>query len=300
MACWLLGGAAEAALPSSAETTPAGTLRSEHVRSQALGQRRAVQVWLPPGYARAPERRYPVIYALHGLGGSDRDFFRLGHLGAHLRRAIADGTLAPVIVVAPDGDNGYWTDHAPRAGAPGARWGSFVAEDLVAWVDARYRTVPDRAHRALVGVSMGGYGALSLALTHPKVFGAAVSLSGALFVEVPSHRPVYREVWGDPPDPAWFARASPQALLASLPLDAPMPAIYLHVGKDDPLGFAEMAARAHRTLAAREVEHVYRVTPGGHTWSIWEAETPRWLAFVGAWLGREAAATPRPQPAPLP
>ncbi len=263
-------------------------------QSAALGQRRKVQVWLPPGYARETATRYPVIYVLHGLSGSERDFFELGKLAPQLKDAIAAKTLPPVIVVSPDGDDGYWTDHAPSGTKPGPRWGSYVADDLVAWVDTRYRTLADREHRAIVGVSMGGYGALSLALTHPGRFGAAVSLSGALFPTPPTHRPVYRRVWGDPPDLAWFSKASPMELLRTLPLDAPMPAVYLHVGQGDQLGFAAFAEAAHRVLVERGVDHTYRVTPGGHSWSVWAAEGPAWLAFVGSWLGQGPAQTQPP------
>lgn len=290
-------GLAAAFASSRAEArdgAPVSTAKALTFHSAALGQQRKVQVWLPPGYARERTTRYPVIYVLHGLSGSERDFFRLGRLETHLKDALAAKTLPPVIVVSPAGDDGYWTDHAPSGSKPGPRWGRYVADDLVAWVDARYRTLADREHRAIVGVSMGGYGALSLALTHPDRFGAAVSLSGALFPTVPTHRPVYKRVWGNPPDPAWFAKASPMELLRTLPLDAPMPALYLQVGRSDELGFAAFAEAAHRVLVERGVDHTFHVTPGGHAWTVWAAETPAWLAFVGAWLGRHPAQAPRP------
>jgi enterochelin esterase-like enzyme len=276
------------------DATPSPKVSAATFHSAALDQRRKVQVWLPPGYAREATTRYPVIYVLHGLGGSERDFFKLGKLESHIKGAMAAKTLPPVIVVSPDGDDGYWTDHAPNGSTPGPRWGAYVADDLVAWVDARYRTLADREHRAIAGVSMGGYGAFSLALTHPDRFGAAVSLSGALFPTLPTHRPVYRRVWGAPPDAAWFAKASPMALLGTLPLDAPMPALYLHVGASDELGFVAFADAAHRVLVERGVDHTYRVTPGGHSWSVWEAESPAWLAFIGSWLARRAALPARP------
>ncbi|MEZ4266732.1 MAG: alpha/beta hydrolase-fold protein [Myxococcota bacterium] len=285
-------GATLAHAPAEAREAPFPKAKPASFHSAALGERRKVQVWLPPGYAAKPEARYPVIYVLHGLGGSERDFFQLGKLESHLKRALATGVTPPAIVISPDGDDGYWTDHAPSGAVAGPRWGAYVADDLIAWVDARYRTLADREHRAIVGVSMGGYGALSLALSHPDRFGAAVSLSGALFPTLPTHRPVYRRVWGDPPNAAWFARASPMELLRTLPLDAPMPAVYLHVGDSDELGFVAFADAAHKVLMERGIDHTYRVTPGGHSWSVWAAETPAWLAFVGAWLAR-----PPPKPA---
>jgi putative tributyrin esterase len=288
--CLLAGGPALAR-----DAQPFPKAKAARFHSAALGQARDLRVWLPPGYARDKGTRYPVIYVLHGLGGSERDFFKLGRLESHLQAALTAGALPPVIVVSPDGDDGYWTDHAPRPDGPGPRWGAFISEDLIAWVDARYRTVPDRAHRAIVGVSMGGYGALSLALTHPERFGAAVSLSGALFPALPTHRPVYRRVWGDPGDPAWFARASPMHLLASLPLDAPMPALYVFCGADDELGFQAFADAAHGVLVERGIDHAYRVGPGGHTWKVWAAEAPQWLAFIGTWLAAARSIERQPE-----
>jgi hypothetical protein len=118
--CLLAGGPALAR-----DAQPFPKAKAARFHSAALGQARDLRVWLPPGYARDKGTRYPVIYVLHGLGGSERDFFKLGRLESHLQAALAAGALPPVIVVSPDGDDGYWTDHAPNgptdrglAGAP--------------------------------------------------------------------------------------------------------------------------------------------------------------------------------------
>ncbi|MGM0575673.1 MAG: alpha/beta hydrolase [Myxococcota bacterium] len=251
----------------------------EAFHAEALRATRHYTVYRPPGYDEDDGRRYPVLYLLHGLGGDDGDWFEHGRLARHLDRAIAEERLPPILAVAPDGDDGYWTNHAPRDGRPGPRFGDLVAEDLVRAVDARHRTIPDAEHRVLAGVSMGGFGALSLALVHPRRFGAAVSLSGALFPEVPDHREVYRRAWGHPPEPERFRRVSPQHLLAKVP-EGRVPAIYLHCGDDDPLGFLPYTLKAHRTLARRGVEHELRISDGRHSWAVWERQADDWLAFV--------------------
>ncbi len=257
-----------------------GQVQRHAFRTQALDEVRHYTVYLPPGYDADPERRYPVVYVLHGMGGSDRDFFERGGLARQLDTLIAAGEVPALIAVGPDGDSGYWVNHLDRPTRKGRRFGDYVALDLVAEVDARFRTRPDRAHRALAGVSMGGFGAVSLALTHPDRFGAAASLSGALFAEAPTHRKIYRPVWGHPPDAAHWRRTSAVALMSRLEPGPAAPRLYLSCGRQDRLEFAPLAQAASDLLNARGVDHALRLTPGGHTWDLWAAEGPHWLRWV--------------------
>ena len=252
--------------------------------SAALGSAKTYRVYLPPGYEHASDRRYPVIYLLHGLGGTSRDFFHYGGLHRTLDRLIGQGLIRAVIVVGADGGVDYWTNHVDRPTRPGARHGDAVALDLVAEIDRRFRTLPSREHRALVGVSMGGYGALSLALLHPDRFAAGVSLSGALFPEPPTHHRRYRRVWGHPPDREHFDRASPQLLMSQLTAQGGNPGLYLHCGDSDGLPFLDYARRAHRVLEARRIPHLLRISPGGHQWEVWIRQADDWLVFLDeAW-----------------
>ena len=165
--------------------------------SPALGAAKDVVVYLPPSYGASGARRYPVLYYLHGMWGGERDWTRAGRLGAVMDSLVRRGA-AEAIVVMPDGDDGWYTtwnvlaalsgcaervpaaEPAERYCVPWARYDEYVARDLVAWVDSTYRTLPTRAHRGVGGLSMGGYGAVALALAYPDVFRAAASHSGAL------------------------------------------------------------------------------------------------------------------------
>jgi putative tributyrin esterase len=268
-----------ASLPVSASP---GKIENISIRSAALKATKQVRVYLPGVYSRQPNRRFPVIVALHGLGGSERDFFAAG-VPAALDRAIAKGVMPPAIMVAPDGDNGYWTNHLSRSGRPGLRYGDYVVTDVIKAIDKRYRTLRHARHRALVGVSMGGYGAFSLVLQHPDVFGAGVSLSGALFPRAPTHRKLYGKVWGRPPNQTHWRRSSPIDLIRKLRKGmTSAPALYIHCGDKDPLGFYAYAKLASRLLKKKGIAHVFSTTPGGrHSWRIWKAETSKWLDFVG-------------------
>lgn len=257
---------------------PTGVGRVEEVRyaSDALGTRARYHVYLPPGY-EASARRYPVIVALHGLGGESGDWFSPEHadLRGQLDAAIASGVIGPVIAVAPDGLAGYWTDHV--SGARGTAWGTFIGE-VIDHASARYRA---SERRAIVGVSMGGHGAMSHGLMHPERFVAIVSMAGALFPEPPTHRPIYKKVWGDPPDAAHFARTAPMALIGAWPADEPLPALWLHCGEGDTDRFLDWTLGADRLLTARAIPHTLELSQGGHHWGTWRPMGPKWIAWLG-------------------
>ncbi|HEX6590016.1 MAG TPA: alpha/beta fold hydrolase [Longimicrobiales bacterium] len=133
-------------------------------------------IYLPAGYERETTRRYPVVYLLHGIFDSHETWTDHFEVPALLDRLIAAGDLPAVIVVMPNGGNryggGYYVD-SPTTGG----WSTFVARDLVAFVDARYRTRARSDARAIVGHSMGGFGAIHVPMEHPGVFGVAYAIS---------------------------------------------------------------------------------------------------------------------------
>lgn len=263
--------------------------------SKALGGPASYAVYLPPGHAVSNGQVYPVIVALHGLGGGPMDLFDKGGLSAALDRLIGSGEVMPVVVIAPDGGDGYWVDHLP---APGAntrkRYAAFVLHEVIPDASSRFR-LADR--RAVAGLSMGGFGALSIALQHPERFVAVVSLSGALFDRAPTHRKVYHRAWGNPPDQGHWRRISPQILLGRV-ARAKVPALYLHCGDDDRLGFLELTLQAHKTLVKRKIPHELRVVDGGHGWDVWRAETDAWVRFVDRSFRAAAAAEAEAKSAP--
>lgn len=138
-----------------------------------------VHVVLPTGYRRHKHRRYPVLYALPGT--SNKAGVWLTNI--HTLELTKD---LPLIVVIPDGTyngdgGGFYTDWVDQTTTRGiANWETFHTQELVSWVDQRYRTIPNRAGRAIVGISQGGFGSMSYAARHPDLYGAAASFSGAV------------------------------------------------------------------------------------------------------------------------
>ena len=132
-----------------------------------------VEVMLPHGYAADTSRSWPVTYFLNGTNG-DRTKFRTLLDGERLTGSY------PSIVVSASGDVGYWSDWYNNAAGGPPMYETFVTEQLIPLIDANFRTFKDRAHRAVLGESMGGYGTLMLAARNPDLFVAASSLSGAV------------------------------------------------------------------------------------------------------------------------
>src|SRR5208337_613800 len=136
---------------------------------------RDVIVFLPPSYAKEESRRYPVIYALHGYSIGAEQWTHEIHVPQTIEGAFAQGANE-MIVVLPDSKtmhNGSMYSSSITTGD----FEKFISHDVVAYIDAHYRTIPNRASRGLVGHSMGGYGASRIGMKHPDVFGALYIMS---------------------------------------------------------------------------------------------------------------------------
>lgn len=136
---------------------------------------RDVIVLLPPGYDRDKSRRYPVVYALHGFFIGAEQWTQEIHVPQTIEDAFAKGSR-PMIVVLPDSKTVYGGSMYSSSATTGD-FERFIAHDLVAYIDAHYRTIPDRLSRGLVGHSMGGYGATRIGMKHPDVFGSLYIMS---------------------------------------------------------------------------------------------------------------------------
>lgn len=164
--------------------TTSGKLIDAKVRSRALENNllgdpadQQVAVYLPPGYqASPPSRRFPVIYFLHGYSGENQVLERGRQFQDLMNKLIASGTVREMIVVVPNGRNAYYGSFYTNSSV-GGNWEDFISRDLVSYIDANYRTIPQAASRGITGHSMGGYGSIVIGMKHPDIFGAVYSLS---------------------------------------------------------------------------------------------------------------------------
>ncbi|HEX8164145.1 MAG TPA: alpha/beta fold hydrolase [Pyrinomonadaceae bacterium] len=139
-----------------------------------------VAIYLPPSYDSSPSKRYPTIYLLHGFGGNSKTWAggdpRSYNLPPLMDSMIGGGKIREMIVVAPDGGNAYGGSFYANSSVTG-NWEDYIYRDLVAYVDANYRTLARPSGRGIAGHSMGGYGAVVLGMKHPEVFSVLYALS---------------------------------------------------------------------------------------------------------------------------
>lgn len=132
-----------------------------------------VHVFLPTGYDSDPSKRWPVTYGLAGMQNNYDSFSKV----LNAEELTAD---YPSLVVSPDGNSGFWSDWYNDGAGGAPQYETYVIDQLIPLIDANFRTIPDRAHRAVFGVSMGGYGAMMMAARHPDLFAYAATISGAV------------------------------------------------------------------------------------------------------------------------
>lgn len=137
---------------------------------------RDVFIYVPPSYASNRNQRYPVVYLLHGYGLTAERWMTFANLAETADKDIAAGTMQEMILVNPDAFT-KWNGSMYSVSATTGDWEAFIAEDLVAYVDSHYRTIPNRMSRGLGGHSMGGYGTVRIGMKRPDVFSSLYIMS---------------------------------------------------------------------------------------------------------------------------
>ncbi len=257
--------------------------RTATFKSASLGREVGYVVDLPDSYA-AGTRRYPVIYALHGLFESPA-FWEGRGLAPIYHEAVDRKEFPEAIVVALDGGNSFFIN------GPLGRYEDAVVQDLVAQMDATYRTIPSRAGRVLFGVSMGGYGALRIAFEHPGVFGAVATHSAMLLQQIPTAEAgarggqmrAFNAAFGDPIDAALWKAADPLELAQRADARA-LPALYFDCGSNDRFGLFAGNTELHRRLEARGIAHEFALQPGDHGYEYVRSVLPLSLRFLAQHL----------------
>jgi enterochelin esterase-like enzyme len=214
--------------------------------SKTVGVRRKMLVYTPPGYS--PDRKYPVLYLLHGSGGDVSQWQRFAPPEVILDNLLAEGKVVPMIVVMPNG-RAVADDRIPRNLSSDEHTAAFakferdLLDDVIPAIEARYAVAADREHRALAGLSMGGGQALNFGLGHLDTF----AWIGA-FAPAPNTRQPAELL----PDPA----AASQIKL-----------LWLSCGSRDPLLY--VAQGVHAYLKEKNVPHVWHVDGNGHDTIAW-------------------------------
>ncbi|HET7768524.1 MAG TPA: alpha/beta hydrolase-fold protein [Chloroflexota bacterium] len=249
------------------------------LKSEALATALPYRVFLPPGYHAAEERdrRWPVLYLLHGMSGRWDEWHIILELERMLNQVVTSDPSTQLIVVLPQGGLGYWVDQKG-----GARWATSVARDLVGHVDLTYRTLAQRDSRAIGGISAGGHGAYQISLTFPDVFGTAGAHSPSL--------PEEREAPGYFGGAGGYRELDPETLVKSSTLSRP-PRFWLDIGDQD--RWARRAERLREALREKNWEHEWRLNQAAHEREYWIGQLKNYLAFYLGSFARYGAGSKR-------
>lgn len=234
--------------------TQGGRFELDELKSQLLPEPLSYRIYLPPCYDEQSERRYPVLYLIHGQSYNDDQWERLG-AGSVVDRLSAGGELPPFIIVMPRDQ--VWKEPTED------NFGSSVAEELVPWIDDNYRTYSERQYRAVGGLSRGGAWALHLGLGHWNLFEAVGAHSGFIF-----HTDTYLVK-------SWLDDIPTQEL----------PRIYMDAGDNDRPPILQSAIWFEDLLTQRGIPHEWHIYSGYHEEAYWQVHIEEYLRwYASEWV----------------
>jgi enterochelin esterase-like enzyme len=250
-----------------------GKLETIEYESKTVGMQRKAQVYTPPGYSK--EEKYPVLYLLHGIGGDENEWVRGGAPNAILDNLYADKKAVPMIVVLPNGraaKDVTARDPIPKQSPAFAAFEKDLLEDLIPTIEKSYSVKPDRASRALAGLSMGGGQALNFGLGNLDTFAWVGGFSSA-------------------------PNTKPPADLIKDPAEAKEKLKLLYIACGDRDRLFRISQGVHEMLDEKKIPHRYNVIPGGqHDFAVWKSELYQFarLIFLEEPRGESPPAVPAP------
>jgi len=251
--------AQRAVSPPTAEKGNAARVEEATFHSASVDRDMRYLVILPHDYGAG--RSFPVLYLLHGLYGDYKNWDTRTGIETYAKEMS-------FLIVMPDADDSWYTNSAT---VPADKFEDYIANDLISEIERKYRTIRDRRARAIAGLSMGGYGAVKLALKYPDRFAFAASLSGAFNAprDLDHLRPEFGarllEVFGQAGNRA--RTENDVFLLRKIAQDDPY--FYLACGTAD--FFLDTNRALAAQLSAQQVAYEYHETSGGHTWEYWDS-----------------------------
>lgn len=239
---------------------PHGEIRIEEYDSALTGETRTHYIYLPPGYDKSSER-YPVLYLFHGAGEDETGWSTQGMLRDIMDNMIAAKEAVPMIIVMERGTATLvdTTEHKPASMFDFYAFEKVMMEEVVPLVDSKYRTISDRDHRAISGLSLGGFQAYTIGLDHKDMFAWIGGFSGS----------------GRGPGAAGQSDDLTPALNDEVSL------LYISIGTDEPAGMYQGIYDLHKLLENRGVDHVYYESPGtGHEWLTWRRSLHQFAGMI--------------------
>ncbi|MDQ3713178.1 MAG: esterase family protein [Acidobacteriota bacterium] len=252
------------------------TVENHKLNSKLMAREMPYRVVLPINYKSEKAQRYSVLYLLHGLTGHFDNWTERSKLAEYAAKYN-------YIIVTPEGNNGWYSDSATVLND---RYETYITQELVPEIDKNFRTAGDGNHRAVAGLSMGGYGSIKFGLKNPEMFALVGSFSGALGAASFTDKILGSnwKVLTDSIISVYGAEDSPTRkqndifkIVREMPADKTktLPFIYLDCGTEDSLitsnrDFVNL-------LLEKKVKHEFRQLPGAHNWKFWDAQIQEFL-----------------------
>lgn len=267
------------------KTALSGNVESYKLNSKLMAREMPYRVVLPEGYGNPKDKNiiekpvsYSVIYLLHGLTGHFNDWTDKTKLAEYAAKYN-------YIIITPEGDNGWYSD---SGSVPNDKYESYIIQELIPEVDKKFRTIPDRKHRVVAGLSMGGYGSIKFGLKYPEMFSLVGSFSGALQAASLTEK-MLGNGWKALTDSivgVYGADDSPTRrandvfkIVREMPADKTkiLPFVYISCGTED--GLIATNRELSGLLLEKKIPHEFRELPGIHDWKFWDAQVQEFLAL---------------------
>lgn len=229
---------------------PHGEVRIQRYWSELTKAWRTCYVYIPAEYELNPQKRYPVLYLQHGAGEDETGWSSQGKMDNIMDNLIAEKKAVPMIVVM---DRGYAALAEPDpSAARGGMWNftafkKVMTEEIIPFIDSNYRTLADRSHRAIAGLSMGGYESWEIGIENQDLFSYVAGFSGSVFPENATDNPLYSDALNDS-----------------------MNVLFMSIGTAEEQMHTVVAYGFHELLNERGIKHVFYESPGtAHEWLTW-------------------------------
>lgn len=238
------------------------------IPSKKMGLKHKAMIFVPENYLTTTDS-FPVVYLLHGYSGYyDNWYIREPKIKQY-------ATDYQMIIVTPEGTFDSWYINSPIDTMK--KYKSYIGEEVPNWIDSHYRTIKSKNKTGICGLSMGGHGALTIAIDYPDRFGAASSMSGVLDLRPFSEREELQKLLGDIFDhPSNWFNNSFMGKIYKINLKNP-PAIMIDCGEDDK--YIDVNKNVHKLLDSRNIPHHFAIKPGNHSWEYWTNGLPEHLLF---------------------
>ena len=257
------------------------------VKSTTLGKDVEYSIYLPADYDKS-NRRYPVLYLLHGYTDDETGWSQFGEAQIIGDRLMQNGEAAPMIIVMPDGGVSWYINSYDGK----TKYEDFFVKEFIPHIDATYRTRTTKQYRAIAGLSMGGYGTLIMATKHPDLFAAAAPLSSGVFTddeimkaEERTWNVVLGELYGkkeltgkDRLTDHYNNNSILKIIETGNADELKKVRYYIDCGDKDFLIKGNMAL--HSVMIDKKIPHEFRVREGVHNWTYWRTALPEVLKFV--------------------